>query len=625
MPGSPFQFPFNDSSDDEQNSYLAEVVPVIEDTEISPRPEPSVGRHEQEPSWFQRALNATVSLIFSSVAGGQNFMSNEPFNIAQNSPGSIGDDEQWNYRSCQSVDESVGGPSPYGEESLRSSDHVAVDLREAILEYKRAPSRLYMGIILASISPDDVKISGDILQAAAGNRELTKTLLTSGRADLNDRGVQRIIQEEIDSLMVGDEALGDRINPANIDYLKILCCAPSATVTKEQALSCRYAGLEFAKILYDNPHLLRNLPPPSWLLGLFLDICFVLDMVLTWVGLLAIFLHVICVGWVIYDWREKKHYECSSWTIFCHVIGYVVSIVAVMTSEEGRMRHYEDCIWPYPDNTLKVIPCIPVFEVALMYVTLRYQLLKDKSRYFVIRYDLYNGLMNVLLLNTYLFSIPQFLLQYYLRKTFNQSDVPFLGYTILMITDYTSYGISTYLFLRNAICSLSCNRFGFAVVAAKQSPVKRRSITSRILTASTASYLECVLCAVLLTLPKIAVCETVSLVFILIAGTAVVTGFVLLLVALVFDKRRVIWGACWPAALVHVTFTIVYTNAKIPMDVPLECSFYSLSSSSVPVLMYLTFSFLWVAIFAAICVSIYDRVTNSRGDMWDNYYFWSRR
>ncbi|EAN80480.1 uncharacterized protein TEOVI_000661800 [Trypanosoma equiperdum] len=624
MPRDPFNVAFYDSSDDEQNSHIARVEPVMEDSQTTIPLQPSFGDQAGSPSQLRRLFDTAGSYIMSALIGRRDLGSSEPFNVAQVPHDSTSNDEQWDDRAVHDPFGPARPPLLCNDNSLCSSDDVGVDLREVILQYRRTPNDSYMGIIQASLHAENFRINGDILQAAVGDRHLTKTLLKSGRVDVNDVGVQQIIQEEIDSLMVGDENFGGRINPGNIDYLKVLCNAPSATFTKEQALSCRYAGLEFVKMLYDNPHLLRNLPPPNWLLGFFLHICFVLDMALTWVGLIAVFLHLACVGWVIYHWRVVGHIECSSWTIVCYVVGYVVSIVAVMTSEEGRIRDYEDRVWDYPDNTTKVVPCVPVFEVWLVYVTLRYELLKNKAKYFVIRYDLYNGLTNVLLLHTCLFSIPQLLLQYYLAAFYAYGD-SFIGHTILAITNYTSYGVSTYLFLRNAICNFSCNRFGFAVVATKQVSLRPRSVTNRILIATTSCYLECCLFAVLLTFPVIGQCHTETVVFVSTASFATVVGFVLLVVVLVFDAHRVIWAACWPAAAVQVVFTIVYIYSGKLMDDPLGCSFFSLTSSSVPILTYVTFGFLCLSILAGIGVFIYDKVTGGREVMWDSYYFWSMR
>ncbi|KAG8343675.1 hypothetical protein TRVL_05500 [Trypanosoma vivax] len=616
---------FNDSSDDEEITHTARVVTVLEGSSTQGALQfPSTER----TSWMQKIVDGGTSLLVSTIFGRRSLGSNEPFHVAQVSPSTLSagaeEGEDWGSRAHLDSQAHTRVQSSFPE-SVCTSEGVAVDLHSAILQYRRTPSDFYMRIIQAALSSGGVQINGYAFQAAAGNKELVETLLKSGNVNMDDAVVQRVIQEEIDTNMVSDPACGGRINPENIEYLKMLCRAPKARLTQQQARSCRYAGFEFAKMLYDNPHLLQNLPPPTWLLGCVLDICFVLDMLLTWVGLIAVLLHHACVAWMVYTWNVSQYTYGSYWTILCYVVGYVVSIVAVMVSEEDRIRDYEDRLWNYPDNTLKVVPCIPLFEIALMYVTLRYELLKEKAKYFVIRFDLYNGLSNVLFVDTFFFATPQLLLQYYLVSVRRALLPTSHSYTVLTGVGYTLYAISMYIFFRKATFNFSCNCFGFAVVAKKQSVVKSGDITTRMLIVTTSFYLHCNMFAALFTLISPSGCS-LQVVAITATGVAmIVIQCTALIVAFVFNVTRIVWIACWPAAIVQVVFTLTFTSIQGSVKEGSTCELYSLAATSVPPLTYAALGFLCLSFVVWIGVLLYDRVMGKQQVVrWDNYYFWLR-
>ncbi|ORC88257.1 uncharacterized protein TM35_000171290, partial [Trypanosoma theileri] len=364
MPQESFQVAFYDSSDDEQNEQVAQVVPVVDG--VSPQTTPTTrdendDNQEQEQrrqqqrmsSWLGRIANRTTAFL-SYAFGGRNELNTDAPMDAESAEKESNDSGRWGYRAHREV--ARRSVELNNAESFAPSEEIAVDLRETILQYKRTPDDVYMRIILAALNYGEIQVGGDLFRAAYGNHELMKVLMESGKVNYADPYVQEIIQKEINSMVVPDAACGGRISPEKIGYLALLCHAPSATLTKEQACLFRHAGFEFVKMLHENPHLLRNLPPPRWIVARILDVCYFLDMVVTWLGLMATLVNLACVGWIVYFWLVDGPIQYGNFTILCYVVGYVVSIVAVMVSEEGRIRDYEDRLWDYPDNTLKVIP-----------------------------------------------------------------------------------------------------------------------------------------------------------------------------------------------------------------------------------------------------------------------------
>ncbi|KEG12962.1 hypothetical protein DQ04_01301060 [Trypanosoma grayi] len=614
----PYRVAFQDSSDDEQHTQVAEIVPVIGgDGPLTPVAA-SGTEQQQQQSWLNRALGGAGTFFTSLLVDWSGTGTNEPFDMARVTPSPSSGSGHWGYGGGRDT------PQRMEVESVDPSEDIAVDLREVILQYRRTPDEVYLRIILAALYFGEVQINGDVLRAAAGSRELIMMLLKSDKVNVDDLDVQQIIQAEIDAVMVPALACGSNIAQDTVSYLALLCRVPSATLTKEQVRLCHNAGFDFIKVLHENPHVLRNISPPRWIVARFLDICYILDMVMTWFGLIATLLGLMCVAWLIYFWISNDYPRCGYWTILCYVIGYVVSIVVVMVSEQGRIRDYEDRLWDYPDNTLKVVPCIPVFEIALMYVTLRYELLRENGRYFVIRYDLYNGLSNVLIIHTFFFATPQLLVQYYISRLYEPSSLDFIGYKLLVGVNYALYGMSMYIFLRKVLFNYSCNSYGFAVVALKQAPVMSVDITTRILIVMTVFYLECNVVAVILSISFIKSCEVLEIILISVAAVVTVLNIVGLAMTLIFDIPKLIWVVALIALFMQIAYS-AFVAQMGSQDISATCTLFAINAPIVSSLTYVTFGFFCVSFIAWVVVLIYSELTGRKKVVqWDNYHNWSR-
>ncbi|ESS65049.1 hypothetical protein TCDM_06680 [Trypanosoma cruzi Dm28c] len=616
---------FYDSSDDEHNLQVAQVEPVFEETQSLPEESPGTDNREQQQqsSWLRRAIGGTVTFVTSSLSPQLGAPAGGQLDIAKSSLSASTGSDDWRYRDHRRLP--FHEESPSHSDSLVLSEDIAVDLCEVILQYRRTPNDVYKRIILAALEFGEVQINGDVLRAAAGNRELIEMLLRSGRVNVDDRDVQEVIQEEINSVLLADELQRGRIYSDRIGYLTLLCRVPSATLTKEQARQCRQGGFEFAKLLYENPHVLRNILPPSWILARILDLCFFLGMLITWLGLAAIVLNLVSVAWLASTWFGSSYSSFGYWTILCYVAGYVGSIVVVMISEEGRIRDYDDRLWDYPDNSLKVVPCIPIFEIALMYVTLRYELRRDKTKYLVIRHDLYNGFSNLLIINTFLFATPQLLLQYYLSTLYDPMTKKLAAYKLLLTVNYTLYGMSMSLFMCNVFFQYSCNSFGFAVMAVKQAIMLPINITTRVLIIAAIFYLECNIIGSVMSLTELDACSRGTIFFTSIAVALTVLETIGLVILITFELTRHIWAVCVPLILLPVILSI-YGSVGIGRKDAEVCRLLALSTSINPPFVYVAFVFLCATFFAWSGFAIYGKLTGKHLYLrLDSHFYWSWR
>ncbi|KAH9578950.1 hypothetical protein LSM04_008269 [Trypanosoma melophagium] len=295
-----------------------------------------------------------------------------------------------------------------------------------------------------------------------------------------------------------------------------------------------------------------------------------------------------------------------------------------MVSEEGRIRDYEDRLWDYPDNTLKVIPCIPLFEIALMYVTLRYEILRDKAKYFVIRYDLYNGLSNVLIIHTLLFAIPQFLLQYYITELSEPKGADFEGYKLLTGVNYALYGMSMYLSTRKIFFNYSCNSFGFAMMAVSRALVTPFGTATRMLIVMTIFYLEYNVASYVVSLLYVRDCSVELYIVLIFAGILTALEIAGLVMMFVFEISLLIGFVCTVAIVMEVSFSSFVAAKTLSMDDAL-CMSFVLNSETVTPFFYVTFAVFCITFVLWVMVEIFNRVTGRQLlSYWENYYYWSR-
>ncbi|CCW62858.1 unnamed protein product [Phytomonas sp. EM1] len=368
----------------------------------------------------------------------------------------------------------ISDSSPTGE---GESTHVAnlknsnlmFDLRETVLQYLRTPDEFYINIILASLKSGMFTIKGDVFELAAGNPFLIKTFLDSSYVDLEDERVKVVVQLELDHVLNGEPHV-DVLKLEQSDYLRCLCNVKSARISEKQVCLIRNSGFEFIKLIGDFPHLRKDIKPiRSWFLPIF-RMAVSINIFTGWFSMLIAALFTASVLWTIVYWIMLDELNKAYLTIICYVCGYILSLVFTMRMEERRIRVYQNFIWSYPSNLTKIIPIIPLYECRLLYVALRYQLTPNKHQYFVIRYDLRNGMAMQQLINGLLHALPQITIQAYFNSIMRDpsGDVPFVissSFWVILSTGICSFLLSMFSNIQQVVLSHSCDSFGFAMMS----------------------------------------------------------------------------------------------------------------------------------------------------------------
>jgi len=108
----------------------------------------------------------------------------------------------------------------------------------------------------------------------------------------------------------------------------------------------------------------------------------------------------------------------------------------------------------------------------LTITALRYELLADKKQYFVIRYDLRNGIATQQLIHGIVHAIPQVIIQWYLLTDYDENDGDMGNiktcFPLIVGTGLASFFLATFVFIRMTVFSHSCDTFGFAVMCVDQ-------------------------------------------------------------------------------------------------------------------------------------------------------------
>ncbi|EPY27709.1 hypothetical protein STCU_05615 [Strigomonas culicis] len=252
------------------------------------------------------------------------------------------------------------------------------------------------------------------------------------------------------------------------DYLRCLCQFKSARVSRDQMMLMIYSGFDFIKIARDYPHIAAEHPPVPRLFVFAMKVFVWISIVCGWLSIFVNLLFMSSLIWItVYWFSYPSKVNNGWWTIICYVVGYVIEIVVTMVAEGLTGRHYEDQLWHYPSSNLKIIPIFPVFESYLMALALRYAVMKERQRYFIIRRDLWCSVAVQQIFHTLFFAFPQVTLQLYLYTTRKSKGTAIDDTTVCIWLLLGAGGASCFMSIfansRLVLFPHSCNAFGFAI------------------------------------------------------------------------------------------------------------------------------------------------------------------
>ncbi|KAG5496273.1 hypothetical protein JKF63_02574 [Porcisia hertigi] len=350
-------------------------------------------------------------------------------------------------------------------------DQVNLDLKDTVLLFMETGSDVFLNIILATLKASTELVDGEIFQIVSRSPALLKVFLDSGRVDIDDARVQSVVQAKLDEVLDGDPYNGDVVPGDLLSYVRYLCSIRTSRITFQQMVLLRYSGFDYVELLIDYPYLLENLQKPSLCLFVVLDLLHYINIAFSCLSVLVTLLFVALVTWTVVFWfRQPDNRNNGYWTIITYIGGYVVSIVATMRAEEGKIKRYDNQIWRYPDNTFRIVPIIPVYEMMLSYVSLRYELLADSRRFFIIRYDLRNGTFVQQIINGLFYALPQLIVQtFFFFGDYDTSQFKegVVFYWVILGSSSTLILMSILALYRIALFTHSCSERGFALLSSQ--------------------------------------------------------------------------------------------------------------------------------------------------------------
>jgi hypothetical protein len=347
-------------------------------------------------------------------------------------------------------------------------DQVSLDLRDTLLLFLQSGSDVFMNIILATLKASSEPVDGDTFEIASVNPTLLKVLLDSGRVNVDDPRVQSVVQSKLDELLAGDAYAGDVIPGELLDYVRCLCSVKTTRITFSQMILIRYSGFDFIELLIDYPYLVDDVKRPRVCTRIVFSILHYISIAMGWFGVLVALLYGAMTLWtVVYWFRHPENRNNGYWTIIAYVGGYVVSLVVTMRAEEGKILRYDNQLWEYPSNNLRIIPIYPHYEVMLSYISLRYELSADAKRFYIIRYDLRNGVLIQQICNGFFFAMPQVVVQTFLftDKVDEQRYLGSVVYWLLLGSCCALMLMSIFAYYRIVVFSHSCSSQGFAILS----------------------------------------------------------------------------------------------------------------------------------------------------------------
>ncbi|CBZ29606.1 conserved hypothetical protein [Leishmania mexicana MHOM/GT/2001/U1103] len=355
-------------------------------------------------------------------------------------------------------------------------DQVNLNLKDTLLLFIQTDSDVFMNIILATLKASNELVDGETFEIVSGNPALLKVFLDSGRVDIDDPRVQSVVQTKLGEVLAGDPYDGDVVSGDLLNYVRSLCSIQTSRITFQQMVLLRYSGFDYVELLIDYPYLLEDLEKPSFCIYLVFDVLHYISIAISWIGVLITLTFTAMVLWSVVFWFQRpEHRNNGYWIIITYVGGYVVSIVATMRAEDGKIKRYENQVWQYPNNLFRIVPIIPVYEIMLSYVLLRYEISANAKRFFIIRYDLRNGSLVQHIANGCFYALPQMILQTFLFTSDALQNHRYLQgayYWLLLGCSLTLITMSIFAYHRIAFFTHSCNSFRFAVLSSQSTSTK---------------------------------------------------------------------------------------------------------------------------------------------------------
>lgn len=450
-------------------------------------------------------------------------------------------------------------------------DQVNLDLKETVLMFLETGSNVFMNIILATLKAGTELVNGDIFEMVGRSPTLVKVFLDSGRVDTDDPEVQSVVQVRLNEVLRGDPYKGDVLTSDMLDYIRCLCSVKTSRITYWQMVLMLYSGFDYIEVLFDYPYLLENVEQPGFWMLLLLRILHHLSILTSWLGVLVLLFFNATVVWLVVSWfRSFDAHNNGYWTIACYVAGYIVSLVSTMRADEHRIKQYDSQIWDYPNSNLKLVPVVPVYEILLSYTALRYELLQGKAQYFILRYDLRNGILLQQVIHGFFYDAPQIILQTFLYRYYDGA----LQGTQLVVSYWTVFGaccmlaaMSIFAFYRIVVFSQSCSSFGFAMQSKKASDTHERLSSRRVLPSDIATkvlifftmyFLVCISVTLFVALLKTSSCDGQYLVFLSIyVGVTAVTIIVYVLLLVYIPLSRLMGLGCIPVLIMEIAYLIL--------------------------------------------------------------------
>lgn len=347
-------------------------------------------------------------------------------------------------------------------------DQISLDLRDTVLLFLQTGSNVFMNIILATLKASNEQVDGETFEIASVNPTLLKVFLDSGRVNVDDPRVQSVVQLKLDELLAGDPYAGNVIPGELLDYVRCLCTVKTSRITFEQMILIRYSGFDYIELLIDYPYLLNDVKRPRLCTRIVFAVLHYISICMSWLDVLVALMFAAMSLWTVVFWfQHPENRNNGYWTIVAYVGGYVVSLVVTMRAEEGKIARYDNQVWEYPNNNLRIIPIYPHFEVMLSYISLRYELSADAKRFYIIRYDLRNGILIQQICNGYFYAMPQLILQTFLftDKKHGEDYLAAAVYWLLLGACCAFMYMSIFAYYRIGVFSHSCNNRGFAILS----------------------------------------------------------------------------------------------------------------------------------------------------------------
>lgn len=663
MASQRLQVSFNDSSDS-ANSHLASLDVVPDGSgynESSSRDNASMSDRPDKNRQGGKGSGWLGDLIIRGIealTGGGAEPSHEPFSAEQlssregSSAGSSDNSSSrgsgdWGYgvRNHNHHSTSIHSSSITADDSLSDTsrarqqppENYQINLRESVLQFLRTPEELYLSFILATLKAGTAQVTADVFRAAAGCPLLIKTFVDSGRADLEDPQVQMVLQNELDMVLSGDPYENDILGANQADYLRCLCGVKSLRIDLRQMVMMRYSGFEFIKMLFDCPHLRADIETKNVWVYPFFRVMRVVNLCASWIGVFIFLLFTAAVILTAVNWFQSGPQKNNGyWTVICYVLGYVLMLVAVLRTEQAKIKQYEDSLWPFPNNNLVIFPAVPVYLIALVVTALRYELASDRARYFIIRYDLRNAVGAHLSIHGICHAIPQLIVQIFLfseESTRTKTTREIVAFWLLVGSACASFFMAVFACARTVIFSHSCGVFGFAVMfvdtdepdVGRKQRIKPSDIAARLLLFMSVAFVVAILVTFFVFLLNTSNCSAGVTVFLSVSvGVCGMTVVVMSLVLVYVDFSRWFGFFCVPTVicmLAYFPFTVVESRADALLPFPQRCYLLAYHFSSCMIPLFATFAAVSLSFLSWGGMVLFESITGERlqQQLIDNY------